>query len=1738
MPMALAAAALLAASVAHATTLYVRTSGNDGNDGLTPATALHGIRVAARLLSDSGGQVVVGPGTYREGDISPKTATQKSQRIAPLEFLADSSGTLTGDQPGPVLIDATGAGTGFLVYGESNVRIDGFYIRGATDAGVQVRYDRGAGIPSSNVTVTNCVVFSIYKRGIDVQDTADAVIFNNLTYFNGSTGISIGGAILGSSNAVVAQNTTYDNGIYGIIIGEGDQSPIPSPNALVVSNIIARNAAAGLKVTPASQATYSGAFNVSADLFEPAPFMDITDLNADPLLANPAGPDGVLGGAGFADDDFHLLAGSPAIDYGPADVTVIGITGGTQEGGGPDLGVVDAGFHYGNTGASYLIPTIPQTLLFVRTSGSDANDGRSPQHALRTIGYAALLARPGVRVIVGPGVYYEGNISPRLPENDRRDAPREFVADPSGMRTGDQPGPVLVDALGNDTGFLIFGDSNVLIDGFYVGGGADAGIQVRYRPGTPGVHSTQAGSAAPSNVTIANCTVFSNAKRGIDVQDTADAVILNNLTYHNGSTGISVGGDIIGSASAIVAQNTSYGNGDYGILIGAGDLSPVASPNAVVVSNIVANNAVAGIKVAPASQPTYGGAFNVSNEPFEPRPISDVTDLFADPLFVNPAGADGILGGPGFADDDFHLQPTSPAIDYGPATVSAVGLTGGTLGDGSPDLGTVDAGYHYGNTAFQYVVPTIPQTPIFVRITGSDANDGRTPTQALRSIRYAASLARPGDRVVVGAGMYQEGDINLGLWSGMSEPMYRPIEFVADTDGLLTGDAGPVVINAGSNFQTGFDILGSSYITIDGFYITSGTDSGIQIRARQGCVPSLGPVADCHVPNGLRPSDHATISNCIVFSNRSSGILVRDSSDATVYNNLVYANGTAGIAIGGYDLGSPNARVVSNTVYGNGANGITIGNKMVQDLVGSPGAVVVDNLLDQNGGRSLLVSPLSLPGYVAAANLDSTVVGPLGFVAPAGADGILGGSGFADDDFHLQQVAAGQTTTSIAVDRGAAAAAMMGLDQGTTRTDGVADAGIADVGFHYGLGGGVRPRVVDVIPLLAQLLPASATRTLFVRADGNDTLNGLTPANAFASLGAAAQAAVPGDQIVVAPGTYTEGDIHLNNSGTPTQPISFVGDSSGKLSGSAPGPVVLDARGQFDSNFVMLKRSFVQIRGFHLTGARTAAIELRACAGVGTNCTPSTGSDHVTVRDNVIFSGHRGVQISDSTGAMVFNNLIYANDSTGIMIDGTKRAATGTQVINNTVYRNGAYGVLLGSGKGADSTTLVNNIIQGSAFTGLRAYPESTAGLVLSHNTNLDGVTGDAPPDPNGLDRDPAFVQPAGADQVLGGSGFADDDFHLDVKRSPAIDASNLQAIDLGLTSLVTRSDGRQDAGRADLGFHYDVPGPLGGAATPVTKLFVRAVAGDDANDGQTPTTALRSLRAAAAQAGAGVTVIIGPGVYREGNIRPAGNGTALNPIRFVADTTGVQTGDAPGAVLIDATGFNTGLYLSGQAYVRLEGLAVTGARVAGVGAVNVAGVEITNCRIFSNVGAGLMLARPRDGNSIFNNLIYSNGGDGVRARLTYVRRGNAMVRLLSNTVYANAAGGVRIDGTNYRNSKATLLIANNVIQNNAVDLSVRPANAYRLQLLANALSRRPVAIGGTATGLIVMPPAFRAAAGLDGVLGGSGFADDDFRVEANSALIDAGIGTSASWGLDHASIRQDGLKDQGTVDLGYHYAR
>jgi len=80
----------------------------------------------------------------------------------------------------------------------------------------------------------------------------------------------------------------------------------------------------------------------------------------------------------------------------------------------------------------------------------------------------------------------------------------------------------------------------------------------------------------------------------------------------------------------------------------------------------------------------------------------------------------------------------------------------------------------------------------------------------------------------------------------------------------------------------------------------------------------------------------------------------------------------------------------------------------------------------------------ALVGAGCVVDLDSTVIDadPLFVTGPLG-------------EYYLSQVASGQSMESPCVDAGSNRAAGLGLDHLTTRTDGIPDDGIVDMGYHY-----------------------------------------------------------------------------------------------------------------------------------------------------------------------------------------------------------------------------------------------------------------------------------------------------------------------------------------------------------------------------------------------------------------------------------------------------------------------------------------------------------------------------------------------------------------------------------------------------------------------------------------------------------------------------------------------------------------
>jgi parallel beta-helix repeat protein len=87
---------------------------------------------------------------------------------------------------------------------------------------------------------------------------------------------------------------------------------------------------------------------------------------------------------------------------------------------------------------------------------------------------------------------------------------------------------------------------------------------------------------------------------------------------------------------------------------------------------------------------------------------------------------------------------------------------------------------------------------------------------------------------------------------------------------------------------------------------------------------------------------------------------------------------------------------------------------------------------------------------------------------------------------------------------------------------------------------------------------------------------------------------------------------------------------------------------------------------------------------------------------------------------------------------------------------------------------------------------------------------------------------------------------------------------------------------------------PVAGAAT----YYVRQTAGDDANDGLTPATAWKHFSRLSPAMKAGDTAFVGPGLYRE-QVTVQYDGSPDSRLTFIADSTGQQTGDLPGVVMV-----------------------------------------------------------------------------------------------------------------------------------------------------------------------------------------------------------------------------------------------
>ncbi|HZH64265.1 MAG TPA: right-handed parallel beta-helix repeat-containing protein [Flavisolibacter sp.] len=180
---------------------------------------------------------------------------------------------------------------------------------------------------------------------------------------------------------------------------------------------------------------------------------------------------------------------------------------------------------------------------------------------------------------------------------------------------------------------------------------------------------------------------------------------------------------------------------------------------------------------------------------------------------------------------------------------------------------------------------------IYVSGAGSDAADGKTMKTAFRSLQKAADIVQPGDIVLIGNGIYTNGEKGGGsavlnitrsgtkaawiTWKAApgSKPEIRPVGWA------------------------GIQVSGS-YHVIDGITITGGNDSIVLLRAQEDAkIPAPNPgyntngifVNGRNNKPGNKPH-HVIIRNCVIGKCPGGGIVGIETDYLTIEDCAVFEN--------------------------------------------------------------------------------------------------------------------------------------------------------------------------------------------------------------------------------------------------------------------------------------------------------------------------------------------------------------------------------------------------------------------------------------------------------------------------------------------------------------------------------------------------------------------------------------------------------------------------------------------------------------------------------------------------------------------------------------------------------------------------------------------------------------------------------------------------------------------------------
>lgn len=215
----------------------------------------------------------------------------------------------------------------------------------------------------------------------------------------------------------------------------------------------------------------------------------------------------------------------------------------------------------------------------------------------------------------------------------------------------------------------------------------------------------------------------------------------------------------------------------------------------------------------------------------------------------------------------------------------------------------------------------------------------------------------------------------------------------------------------------------------------------------------------------------------------------------------------------------------------------------------------------------------------------------------------------------------------------------------------------------------------------------------------------------FPTISAAVAAAVPGDTILVFPGTYNEAVTVTTNN------LTFVSQTLGAavvqavsplnvftLDGTAGGARCVRITG-FTLNVLQAVGGGITGTGIQVQSGATAVIDRNTIVGVGTLNTTLLG---------------RGINIDSGSAAMILSNTITHYQKTGVRINGVGTCAT---VLNNTVTGVGSTLILAQNGvqisRGA-SAQAMGNLVSGNVYGDTTI--DASVGFLLFQETAVTPV--------------------------------------------------------------------------------------------------------------------------------------------------------------------------------------------------------------------------------------------------------------------------------------------------------------------------------------------------------------------------------------------------------------------------------